>query len=61
MKSFQMELSLFIESYEYIDLKKGRKINFQRDPSKIEEIIFEDNEIQAINEPSVEYRMDLPF
>ena len=22
MKSFQMELSLFIESYEYIDLKK---------------------------------------
>ena len=26
MKSFQMELSLFIESYEYIDLKKGRKI-----------------------------------
>ena len=46
MKSFQMELSLFIESYEYIDLKKGRKINFQRDPSKIEEIIFEDNEIE---------------
>ena len=23
--------------------------------------IFEDNEIQAINEPSVEYRIDLPF
>ena len=35
MKSFQMELSLFIESYEYIDLKNGRKINIQRDPSKI--------------------------
>ena len=23
--------------------------------------IFEDNEIQVLNEPSVEYRMDLPF
>ncbi len=46
MKSFQMELSLFIESYEYIDLKKGRSVKFQRDPSKIEEIIFEDNEIE---------------
>ena len=46
MENFQMELSLFIESYEYIDLKKGRKINFQRDPSKIEEIIFENNEIE---------------
>ena len=54
---------------EFLELSKARREEIN-DISKrtlyLEKLqkqaqIFEDNEIQAINEPSVEYRMDLPF